>query len=56
MNVDASLKVSKRKLNLGISAEKEEGEPDFFDAIFGSVGMNNLLEDEDDADLIDDVD
>lgn len=56
MNMDANLKFSKRKINVEFSAEKEEGEPDFFDAIFGAASANRLLEDEDDADLLDDID
>lgn len=56
MNVDATVKLSKRKLNIGVSAEKEEGEPDFFDSIFGASKIAGLLEDEEDADIVDDID
>ena len=51
MKVNANVNMDKRNIAVGFSAEKEEGESDFFDSLFNkNKEIDDLLDDEDDID------
>ena len=53
MKVNASVNMDKRNIAVGFTAEKEEGESDFFDSLFKDKEIDDVLADEDDLDDID---
>ena len=51
MKVNASVNMDKRNIAVGFTAEKEEGESDFFDSLFNKdKEIDDLLDDEDEID------
>ena len=54
MKVNASVNMDKRNIAVGFTAEKEEGESDFFDSLFKDKEILDIIADEDELDDVDD--